>query len=72
MREPLVPLWVAVLVAVLISMDGFALAYNDPQLTFLTPTVRFLLGLANMGLGTFAFSVWFWRYAVRSYSSASS
>jgi len=25
-----------------------------------------------MGLGTFAFSVWFWRYAVRSYSSASS
>ena len=25
-----------------------------------------------MGLGTFGFSVWFWRYAVRSYSSASS
>lgn len=54
MREPLVPLWVAVLVAVLISMDGFALAYQDPSLTFLTPPIRFLLGLANAGLGTFA------------------
>ncbi len=54
MREPLVPLWVAVLVAVLISMDGFALAYQDPSLLFLTAPVRFLLGLANAGLGTFA------------------
>ncbi len=54
MREPLVPLWVAVLVAVAISMIGFALAYQDPAVTFLTPPVRFLLGLGNAGLGTFA------------------
>lgn len=54
MREPLVPMWCAVLTAVAISMIGFALAYQDPSVTFLTPPVRFFLGLANMGLGTFA------------------
>lgn len=54
MSQPSVPMWLAVLVAVTISMVGFALAYQDPSVTFLTPPVRFVLGLANMGLGTFA------------------
>jgi ABC-2 type transport system permease protein len=31
-----------------------------------------VLGSVAMGLGVFAFSAWFWRYAIRSYSSASS
>ena len=53
-NAPNVPMWLAVVVAVTISMVGFALAYQDPSLTFLTPPVRFVLGLANMGLGTFA------------------
>ncbi len=53
-NAPSVPVWLAVLVGVTGSMVGAALAFNDPSIIFLTPTVKFLLFLANTGLMTFA------------------
>lgn len=53
--QPTVPLWVAGVVLALISGIGFLLAVPpDPQITWLTPTVRVVLGTANAMLGAVA------------------
>jgi amino acid transporter len=54
MSQPQVPWWVAVAVVVGIAVCSAALGYNDPAVTFLTPAVKFVLFLVNIGLGAFA------------------
>ena len=53
MTQPLVPLWFAVTTLVVQSMVAAALGFGDSAgLTFMTPLVKFILFIANIGLGT--------------------
>lgn len=49
-----VPVWFAISIVVGSAMASAALAFNDPALTFLTPSVRFVLFVLNVGLTTLA------------------
>jgi hypothetical protein len=54
MQQPNVPWWVAVLIVVLAAMITAALAFNDPAVTVITPTIKFVLFIVNVGLTTLA------------------
>jgi hypothetical protein len=52
--QPLVPFWFAATIVVLSAMITAALAFTDPSFTFLTPVVKFVLAIVNIGLTTLA------------------
>lgn len=52
--QPLVPFWFAATIVVLSAMITGALAFADPSLTFLTPVVKFVLAIVQIGLTTLA------------------
>lgn len=54
MQQPNVPWYIAAVVAGGIAVCGYALASNDPNVTFLTANVKFLIGSLNAVLGAFA------------------
>lgn len=52
--QPTVPFWFAATILVLTNVVSAALAFSDPNIAFITPTVRFALFLVNVGLTTLA------------------
>ena len=54
MTQPTVPFWLAAVIVVLAAMASAALAFSDPAVTFITPNVRFVLFILNVGLTTLA------------------